>query len=319
MRTRRNTAGNGGSRRLLGRAAVLIAAASAAVLPGAGTVLAQPGGDRPIHSVPSGDLPQPAPRTEVIYDSIPEELPPHVASLGYQATGTSEFGDEVGFGSEGNRKLKSIEVVLSSWACEAGRWNTTDCFSSPDVTFDHPITINVYEVDNSGPTPVPGTLLASQTDVATIPYRPSANPVKCTGVDAGRWYDATTGTCNDGIAHPVVFDFGGTLLLPDEIIWTVAFDTSSYGAEPIGTGTACFATAQGCPYDALNVGAQTFPGAPYAGIDIEADAAFLDPVSAASYCDAGAGGTGVLRWDAPCWADNGPLARITATEFEGRE
>ena len=31
----------------------------------------------------------------VVYDAIPSPLPPNVASLGYEATSTSEFGDYV--------------------------------------------------------------------------------------------------------------------------------------------------------------------------------------------------------------------------------
>ena len=32
-----------------------------------------------------------------IYDSIPAPLPPNVASLGFEATSTSEFGDRIAF------------------------------------------------------------------------------------------------------------------------------------------------------------------------------------------------------------------------------
>ncbi|WP_049573570.1 hypothetical protein [Streptomyces sp. SBT349] len=280
----------------------------------AASAAAEPAADSVPARAPSGNWPKPPGKAEVIYDSIPETLPANVPSLGYQATGTSEFGDEVGFESTTHRKLKSLEIVLSSWACESGTWNTGDCETAPGATFRHPVTVNIYEVDNTGPTPEPGTLLASQTQRARIPYRPSADPVNCTGTNAGRWYDAATDTCNFGIAEAVAFDFGATTVLPDEVIWTVAFNTSGFGADPIGTGTACYASPEGCPYDVLNVGAQTFPGAPFEGIDIDPDAAFLDSAAPTSYCDGGTAGTGFLRLDAPCWTDNTPLARITATD-----
>lgn len=80
----------------------------------------------------------------------------------------------------------------------------------------------------------------------------------------------------------------------------------------IGTGAPCYSTPTGCPYDSLNVGAQTFPGAPYQGIDVDPDAVFLNSTDPAAYCDGGAGGTGVLRFDSPCWTANKPLAKITA-------
>ncbi|WP_062209874.1 hypothetical protein [Streptomyces sp. NBRC 109706] len=263
--------------------------------------------------------PSSPPRAEVVYDSIPADLPPNVTSLGYQATGTSEFGDEVGLTGAHKRKLRSVEVVLSSWACESGRWNTNDCRTTAGATFSHPVTVTVFAVDNSGPTPVPGALLASQTQLTEIPYRPSADPVNCTGPNAGRWYDATTGGCYNGIAHPVTFTFDGSTTLPDEVIWTVSFNTTGYGDSPIGTGAPCYSTVQGCPYDALNVGVQGFPGSPYVGVDIDPDGVFLDSANGSSYCDGGAAGTGFLRLDSPCWTDLRPLATITAGKPHGKK
>jgi hypothetical protein len=155
-------------------------------------------------------------KRETVYDSTPETLPGNVASLGYEATGTSEFGDEVGFSSGSARKLDSMEVVLSSHGCQSG--GGTTCTTTPGATFNHPVTMNIYAVDDSGSTPAPGALLATKTVNSAIPYRPSADNVNCTG---GRWFDADTSTCFSGLAHRLNFSFSSNTTLPDKVIWTV--------------------------------------------------------------------------------------------------
>jgi hypothetical protein len=252
----------------------------------------------------------PPPAQHVAYSSIPQNLPGNVASLGYEATGTSEFGDEVGLATTGN--LHSQEVVLSSWGCQTR--DSGSCQTAPGATFTHPITMNLYAVNDSGPTPTPGAKLATQTQAVAIPYRPSADPVHCTGPDAGKWYSPADHTCYNGFATRLKFNFPNNIPLPNKVIWTVAFNTTHAGYNPIGENTPCFTSSAGCPYDSLNVGAQNFPGAPFAGTDIDPNGAFLNSSRPSSYCDNGAGGTGTLRLDtapADCWSDNKPLATIT--------
>jgi hypothetical protein len=255
--------------------------------------------------------PGPGPGSEVVYNSIPDDLPGGVPSLGYQANSTSEFGDQVGLASGPNPELESVEVVLVSWACETGNWIANNCVTTPGATFDHPITINVYAVDESGSTPTPGPLLASQTELSSIPYRPSADPVNCTGPNAGQWLDPSDNACKDGFAHRLTINFAGNTPLPDQVIWTVAFNTTNFGPNPIGPAP-CFSSPDNCDYNWLNVGARTFPGAPFEGTDTDPSAAFLDSSWAGAYCDSGAGGTGFLRHDSPCWTGNTPLGKITA-------
>jgi hypothetical protein len=56
----------------------------------------------------------------IVYDSV--GVPPgNVASLGFEATSTSEFGDRVQVGP-GTHELSSITVLMSSWACQIGGW-----------------------------------------------------------------------------------------------------------------------------------------------------------------------------------------------------
>jgi hypothetical protein len=69
-----------------------------------------------------------------IYSSIPKKLPGNVASLGYEATQTKEFGDHVRFTTGSKRKVREVSVVLSSWGCENGAWHTGDW---PDAEEGH--------------------------------------------------------------------------------------------------------------------------------------------------------------------------------------
>lgn len=255
-----------------------------------------------------GLLPCQAPAAEavVLYDAIADVLPGNVPSLGYEATSTSEFGDAVHLAYPG-RKLGTVSVVMSSWGCEDGSW-TSGCVTTPGATFDHPLTLNLYALSGGGV----GALLASQTVTFTIPYRPSADPVNCPGAPT-KWYNAADATCNNGLAVIVEWDFSDdAITLPQNVVWTVAYDTTHYGVSPIGTGAACYSSSGGCGYDSLNVGALAFPGAPFAGSDLDPDGAVLDSSWAGAYCDGGAGGVGTLRIDtaAGCWAGYTPLARI---------
>ncbi len=88
---------------------------------------------------------------------------------------------------------------MSSWACETGGWTGRSVLDSLRCDLHHPLTLNLY-ADNG--TATPGGVLASMTMNATIPYRPSADLVNCTG---GRWFNGTT--CFNGFAAPVTFNF----------------------------------------------------------------------------------------------------------------
>ena len=95
------------------------------------------------------------PAGPVAYSAIPATIPGNVASLGFEATATAEFGDEVGLASHAT-PLAKARVLMSSWACETGHWNDVTCTTTPGATFSVPVTFNVYAVDNTGSTPAPG-------------------------------------------------------------------------------------------------------------------------------------------------------------------
>jgi hypothetical protein len=241
------------------------------------------------------------------YDSIPKTLPGNVPSHAFQATQTSEFGDGVSLEPGTPRSLQSVRVILSSWGCQSGTWNGGDCFTAAGATFTHPITLNVYRMETSGAV---GALLASKTQTFNIRYRPSANDVRCTGPDDGKWFKKADGTCYNGFAQSIKFGFAGQSV-PADVIWTVAFNTSGYGESPLGYNTACSQTTEGCPYDSLNVGLNTSNNAPYVGNDVQPAGTYLDSATPSQYCDLGTGGVDTLRLDDGCWGGFVPMAEIT--------
>jgi hypothetical protein len=174
--------------------------------------------------------------------------------------------------------------------------------TTPGATFSHPITLNLY---HSG-TATPGAPIISQTQTFAIPYRPSADSTNCT---AGRWYSASENACYNGLATTITFEFGHPgVPVPSTVVWGIAFNTTTWGYSPIGA-SACSATAAGCGYDSLNVGAQDLA---LVGTDTDPNGAFYNSATAGNYCDSGGGGTGTFRLDDGCWAGFRPLAEFHA-------
>lgn len=240
----------------------------------------------------------------VVYDNIPDPQPGNVPSVGFEATSTSEFGGQVGLDGSA-RENPEITVLMSSWACKSGTWNQHTCITNPGSTFDHPVTLNIYDVNGDDS---PGALIASETKTFTMPYRPTADDgTNCNGAQAGEWWDGSS--CNNGKAFTISYKLNG-VTLPDDVIIGVAYNTSHYGKNPIGT-TACNSTPQGCPYDSLNVG--TAPS-PTVGTPLPtADDAYLDSTWGGAYCDNGASGTGTFRLDAGCWTGYLPAFKVEAS------
>src|ERR1044072_1377483 len=230
-----------------------------------------------------------------VYGSFPKPAPPNVPRLGYRPTGTSEWGDNVFLGGTQRRAASAI-VTMSDWA------KHSDYPTMPAAGFTHPITFTIYAVDHSGPNPALGAALASVTQSFLIPWRPEADPT-CPGGTAWRASDAQ---CYNGLAFKIVFDLRGlNLTLPNEIIFGVAYNTNTWGYNPIG---------QPGPYESLNVGCANAYGVgvpPYVGIDAESDATFWNTAGAGFYSDGGAGGVGTFRRDTG-WTDFAPAVEIRA-------
>lgn len=193
----------------------------------------------------------------VVYDGIPESQPPAYVSLGFAATSTTELGDYVLLAGD-NRVVSSVTVGFTSWACETGGWNTNDCATTDGATFNHPITVTLYEASLVAGDPVAGDVIATVTQTQAIPYRPSADLVNCVG---GRWFDVESGSCFNGFAADLTFDFSSAgPITGNDLIVGVAFNTQNYGETPTGVPG---------PYDSLNV--SLADDAPTVGTDENSD------------------------------------------------
>lgn len=253
--------------------------------------------------------------TETIFDYIPSPLPGNVASYSYESWGVAEAGDGISFSTTGPQTLDNAKVVVSVWACETGTaWaaeNTVPCVTTPGSTFSIDIALNIYNPDNVS------ERLWTVNKTFDIPFRPSTNP-DCPATINGQGWGAD---CFLGRAHIINFDLTnvdpGGVIVPDEIVYGVAWNTSSYGYNPIGDEAECAAVQYaGCPYDLLNLGVEgTAPAS--IGTDESPDGAFQYSVFGAAYCDGGAGGTAVFRFDDGCWGGFNPLVRFSRFVAEG--
>ena len=216
---------------------------------------------------------------DVVYNAFVPTLPGNVISQGFEVTQTDELGDLVAL-APGPRELTTVSVVLSSWACETGTAGPT-CVTTPGATFNHPLTMTLYNVAGTPAAPTVGSVIATVTQTFAIPFRPSADLVNC---PAGGWFDGTS--CFSGFATVVDFVFPPGTMLPDTLIWGIAYNTNNSGYTPIGAAG---------PYDSLNVGSETFD--PTVGTDVNEDMAFI------------ATGTGTFASELG-WTGFRPMARI---------
>jgi hypothetical protein len=206
--------------------------------------------------------------------------------------------------------LDNAKVVVSSWACEEGTgWaaeNEVPCETTPGSTFPVPITLNIYDPNDDM------SVVASRTQTFNIPFRPSANPECPETVNGHGWGE----NCFLGLADTIRFDLTG-VTAPDEIVYGVAWNTASFGYDPIGNGAECQAVQYaGCDSSLLNLGVEgTAPA--NVGTDLSPNGAFQYSVFGSAYCDGGTGGTAVFRFDDGCWAGFNPLVQFSKFVAEG--
>lgn len=207
-----------------------------------------------------------------VYDSIPNPYPYNLPSLGYQATQTSQFGDEIAFSQAGT--LTTVRVGMSSWAL-ASNW---PALAAIDPTgFTHPLTLTLYNVDNSGLNPAVGSQISTRTVTAHVPWTP------------GQPWTAPDNNQYNGLFFTVDFDFtADNIVLPSQLIYGLSYNTQTWGASPIGVDG---------PYNSLNFALSSHPGQPTVGTNVEPDAVFWDTDTASWYADNGAGGVGIFRRD----------------------
>jgi hypothetical protein len=179
---------------------------------------------------------------EVVYNNVPSPLPGNFASIGLAATSSTEFGGEIELAGTA-RSQPTITVVMSSWACQSGGWNTSNCMTpKPNRTFKVPVTIRVYNVGELEEGPI-----AERTKTFKMKYRPSEDAVHCT---PGHWYDATTAECFHGLAFPIAITLTKLKKMPKRSVITVAYPHSSGPAESLNVSTS------EPPENTLSVGAQ---------------------------------------------------------------
>ncbi len=206
----------------------------------------------------------------VIFDNTISPLPPNVPSLGYQAEHTSEFGNEISFAGAA-RNLANVEIVMNDGA------NQSDWPSVGDATgYDQTITLNFY---NPGSGTSVGALIASKSETVHVPWH--------------------TPNGFSGTAFPVNFDFTG-VTLPDTVIFGVAYNTETFGADPIGVPG---------PYISLNYGVAEV--APTVGTDVNPDDAYWNTSQASNYADGGTAGVGIFREDTE-WAPDAAFIQVNA-------
>lgn len=216
------------------------------------------------------------PSVVTVYDAVPTPLPPSVSSLGFEATGASEFGDYIHLTSD-KRRVKAITVTMVDWAVYAD-YASDVRYAGNHLTWKHPITLNVYKAGVLDAFGAPTTRLASVTRWVDIPWRPAV------------WNYS-------GIAFNVTFELEKRL--PADVIVSVAFDTQHYGETPVGVAG---------PYNSLNVGVPEGQTAAK-GTDDDVDAVFWN-TSQPYYADEGV--LGYFREDT-LWAPYGTVAiRVTA-------
>ena len=234
-------------------------------------------------------------KASVVYNSvIPNGPPSNLPSVGAEAYAFNEFGNQINLGGTA-RRLNSVTVTLSSWACVSGAWFSGDCFTPAGATFSQPITLNIYNASTDGGV-TPGSLITSATQTFSVPYRPSAS-ANCTG---GRWQQSPTKPCFNGLAGNVTFNFSG-VTLPNTVVYGIVYNTRDFGPNPTGVAG---------PSDSLNIALST-------DADVSAGSSTSGTVWQNSpygfeYCDGGVGGIGTFRADSGCWTPYVPAVQFKA-------
>jgi hypothetical protein len=197
-------------------------------------------------------------RGEVIFDNLPAVLPTNIPSLGYQANHVAAFGDKITFAGT-DRNVTDIRVIMTNGALHVDWPGVGDASG-----YDHSLTFSVY---NPGPGNAVGSLIGSLTQTVHVPWH------TVNGFSATAFY--------------ADFDFGG-VVMPDTIIFGLAFNTQSWGASPIGVAG---------PYNSLNYGVVTAP--PSIGTDPYPDNVYLSANGSAFIEDTG-------------WTPYAPAIQVTA-------
>jgi hypothetical protein len=212
---------------------------------------------------------------DTVYSTLPSPTLPNLPSLGYQANQTAEFGGLVQLVGT-SIPLSAVTVALSNWAYES----TYEPVGT-SAGFDEDLTLNLYNV---GAGDSVGSLIATETISDLVPWRPEPDPADCPPGNNND-YLGSDGNCYSGSLSTATFDFTG-VTVPSELIYGLAYDTETWGANPIG--------APG-PWDSLNFALST--SGPTVGSQPLPDTAYWNTSTASNYTDGGAAGVGIFRQD----------------------
>lgn len=226
--------------------------------------------------------------SEVIYNTIPEQTSYALdQSFAYQAYGANEFGDLISFGGT-SRDLSQVTVCMCDWAKRSdymqqdndNNWVSKTAYNYLNMTEDgyyHDFTFNIY---NAGENGTVGSLIATKTINAFIEWRPENYPA-----DNNYW--ESDGKLYPGVLTNISFDFSSLgVELPDEVIYSIGFNTQNYGLDPTGVAG---------PYNSLNLAVTT--DSPTVGTDVDKTVGYANCTNGSWYTDKGAGGTNTLRAD----------------------
>lgn len=232
---------------------------------------------------------------DVLYDSTVSPLPGTLPSAAFQATGTSELGNEITLADAA--PLGSVTVTMDSWTCQNWASGSTPCTTTtPGAGYFLPITLTIYNATAGG---VVGAPIESVTRTFEIPYRPSADSSTCSSsTGTTGWFDTTATAdafgvtpdtkCEYGLDHNITFNFTTQKVLPTTVSYGISFNTQSYGTSPVGHAT---------PQTSLNVALTTTALNPSVGTDVYPGELDLRSANAEFYCDDADPGT--FRLDAP--------------------
>jgi hypothetical protein len=259
---------------------------------------------------------------KVVYNSVPKPLPGNLPSIGFQCCQMKEMGGQIGFPASTARRNPTVEVIMSSWACEKGGAEDNTCQSPAGFTFPEEVTLNIYEVQG---TKEVGPKVGTLTQTFQMPYRPSASPQCTTGTAKGGWFDKKEQTCYHGKLFPIKFQLGGanalppknTFVLPSEkAIVSVAYNTTTHGYTPKGTQPCNSTEPPGCPYDSLNVAIHENPSAPKVGSYTDPEELYMASEFGPYFCPGPPSGsfepTGTTGGPSCLWTDEQPLFKIKA-------
>lgn len=166
---------------------------------------------------------------ETVYNNVPSPLPGNFASIGLEATSSTEFGGEIELAGTARTK-PTVTVVMSSWACEKGSVSAGCETSAKSKGFKIPVTVKVYNAAEIEEGPI-----GEKTKNEKMLFRPSTNTEKC---DPERWYDEAEKACYHGFAFPISIKLGKLKKMPKHAVITVSYPHEMGPAQSLNVATS---------------------------------------------------------------------------------